>query len=190
MTKQSFWKSTSFKCIWVLLLIVLTSGILLTFCNALFYVSDAERLDRAVKKIYGKSVETVEVVVDDDYQNEIANIQLIYQVTEDGNYLVKSQGLNGFSGGSVTCWVVVQNDGTNITGIGNVIIDNNVGQSYIAKIKDKFLKMFGADYEDGIEYKTDDGYFSSGATNSSRSIDNAVNGAIDYVKTVILGGVA
>ena len=62
-TVKGFVKSTSFKCIAVLLAIVLVSGILLTVCNSLFYVSAAEKLQRTLNKIYGKEVTAEEVEI-------------------------------------------------------------------------------------------------------------------------------
>ena len=57
MNAKEFFKGTAFKCIVVLLSIVLICGVLLTFANALFAVSDQERLDRAIADIYGEQVE-------------------------------------------------------------------------------------------------------------------------------------
>lgn len=59
MSAKSFFKSTAFKCIVVLLSIVLLCSVFLTICNALFYVSDEERLNRALSELYdGESVTT------------------------------------------------------------------------------------------------------------------------------------
>ena len=49
---KEFFKSTSFKCIAVLLVIVLVCGILLTICNSLFAISPEEELNRVLGKIY------------------------------------------------------------------------------------------------------------------------------------------
>lgn len=59
MSAKSFFQSTAFKCIVVLLSIVLLCSVFLTICNALFYVSDDERLNRALSELYdGESVTT------------------------------------------------------------------------------------------------------------------------------------
>lgn len=107
MTAKQFFKSTAFKCIAVLLSILIVCGILLTIFNSLFYVSAEEKFDRAVKKIYGKSVETEKVVLTDDMKVKFSSstIEEVYKVKDDGNYLIKSCGKQGF-GGDVTCWVV------------------------------------------------------------------------------------
>ena len=52
MSAKSFFQSTAFKCIVVLLSIVLLCSVFLTICNALFYVSDDERLNRALSELY------------------------------------------------------------------------------------------------------------------------------------------
>ena len=77
-TVKGFFKSTSFKCIAVLLAIVLISGILLTICNSLFYVSDAERLQRVLNSIYGREVTATEVGVD---EHNIGS----YEIITDGS---------------------------------------------------------------------------------------------------------
>ena len=63
-TVKGFFKSTSFKCIAVLLAIVLISGILLTICNSLFYVSEAERLQRVLSSVYGREVTATAIALD------------------------------------------------------------------------------------------------------------------------------
>lgn len=182
MDGKSFFKSTAFKCLITLLSIILICCIFLTFCNALFYVSDAERLDRAVAKIYGKSVTTEEVILAEGEETQTnATIQAAYVVVDDGNYLVKSTGKGGFSGGSVTCWVVVTLSAGEVNGIQKVVIDSNVGQSYIGKVTDAFLNSFTNEYK--AEYTVSDGYVSAGASYSSTAICNSVNGAIEFVKT-------
>ena len=83
---KEFFKSTAFKCIAVLLIIVLVSGILLTFCNALFYVSDQDKLDRVLSNIYGESVETTPFEKEDmvvEFDN--GTINSAYQVTDSSD---------------------------------------------------------------------------------------------------------
>lgn len=181
MKEKSFFKSTAFKCLVVLLSIVLICCIFLTFCNALFYVSDEERLERAVAKIYGEVVTTEELsLTDEEKAMSNATINAAYLVKDDGNYLIKSTGKGGFSGGSVTCWVVVCVTENNVSGIQRVVVDSNVGQSYIGKITDSFLNSFTTEYKE--EYGVSDGYVSAGASYSSAAICNSVNGAIEFVK--------
>ncbi|MDE6585262.1 MAG: hypothetical protein K2K80_01095 [Clostridia bacterium] len=180
MSAKQFFKSTVFKCLTTLLCVLLVCGIFLTVMNSLLSVSAEERFDRAINKIYGKSVQTVSVAVAD--YNSNATINEAYKVTSDGgNYLVKSTGKGGFEGGTVTCWVVVVVKNGAVNGIQKVTIDSNVGQSYISKVTQSFLNSFANKPAKDTYFYTDDGYLSSGATRSSNAICNAVNGAIDFV---------
>ncbi|MDE5667509.1 MAG: hypothetical protein K2I29_04650, partial [Clostridia bacterium] len=127
MTVKGFFKSNVFKCLVTLLCVLLVSGIFLTVMNGLLAVSDQERLDRAINKIYGKSVSYTELAVAD--YNSNATIEAAYKIKDDGNYLVKSTGKDGFDNGTITCWVVVEISGTSISGVGKVVIDSNKGQT-------------------------------------------------------------
>ena len=107
---KEFFKSTSFKCIAVLLAIVLVCGILLTICNSLFKVTDQERFDRVISQIYGKPVSTEEVELDElETKFDNGTINSAYKVKDDGNYLVNTTGKGGFrdGAGTVTLWTVI-----------------------------------------------------------------------------------
>lgn len=196
MTVKEFFKSTAFKCIAVLLSILLVCGILLTICNSLFYVSAEEKFDRAVQKIYGKPVATEKVELTDDMTVSFSasSVSEAYLV-EDGNYLIKSTGKQGF-GGDVTCWVVVRmsEDGKSVLGAGNIAVDKAAGESYLSKIDSSELAQFSKiEYEDGFKYELGVGgkdYIKTGASYTMRAISNAVNGAIEFVNVSILGGAA
>lgn len=186
MTAKQFFKSSAFKCIAVLLTILLVCGILLTVCNSLFYVSAEEKFDRAVKKIYGKSVQTEKIEFTDEMTTRFSNssVSEAYKVLDDGNYLIKSTGKQGF-GGDVTCWVVVRMDGETVAGAGNIAIDKAAGESYVSKIDKSELAHFSEiEYSDGFIYELGIGgkdYFKTGASYTMRAISNAVNGAIEFV---------
>ena len=181
MTAKQFFKSNVFKCIIALLCVLLVSGVFLTLMNALMHVSDEERLDRAISKIYGKSVNKTSVAVSDHYSD--ATIEEAYHITDDGNYLIKSTGKGGFDNGTVTCWVVVEVSGSAITGIGKVVVDSNKGQTQMAELKDSFYNKFSTGYSDGlIYYTTGDGFMVTNSTKSSAAVCNAVNGALEFVR--------
>lgn len=184
MTAKQFFKSTSFKCLVTLLCVLLVSGIFLTIMNSLLKVTDQEKFDRAIQKIYGKPV-TTEAVLTENF-NDKATIDEAYKVKEDGNYLVKATGKGGFDNGTVTCWVVVVVKNGAITGIDKVVIDSNKSQSYIGNINDKFLsefKNYNGEYYDAYSM------LRTGATLSATAICNAVNASIDYVNGKWLGNV-
>ncbi|MCM1437596.1 MAG: hypothetical protein NC131_00090 [Roseburia sp.] len=188
MTAKEFFKSTAFKCIVVLLSILLVCGILLTIFNSLFYVSAEEKFSRAVNKIYGKQVETQEIELTDDMTVKFSSssVSEAYKVVDDGNYLIKSTGKQGF-GGDVTCWVVVRmsEDGNEVLGAGNIAIDKAAGESYVSKLDSSELAQFSKiEYTEGFVYELGIGgedYFKTGASYTMRAISNAVNGAIEFV---------
>lgn len=183
----NFFKSKSFKCIIALLCVLLISGVFLTIMSGLLAVSDEERFERAINKIYGKSVKTEEVTVAD--YNSNATIVEAYKVKDDGNYLVKSAGKGGYDGGTVTCWIVVEIKSGKVGGIGNIVIDSNTKQTQMAEISSSFLKKFSEGYSEGIYYSPADGFLVSGSTRTSNAICNAVNGALDFVNA-LFGNVA
>lgn len=199
MTVKEFFKSTAFKCIMVLLAIVLVCGILLTICNTLFYVSDAERAERDRQKllqnivsIYGSEadIETVDTSeLETSYSN--GSISSAYYVPADGNYIINSTGTGGFSGGTVTCWVVVEiTDGT-VSGIGNVTVSSNTSQSWIGKVPDEALEYFGENFESGGSFSVSDwgtgsNSLTGGATMSTTAIVNSVNTALEFVRTQLV----
>lgn len=186
MTVKEFFKSNVFKCLATLLGVLLICGVFLTIMNGLLEVTDEERLSRAISKIYGQNVTTEQVEIKNGAVDE-ANILEAYHVLDDGNYLVKSRGKGGFNSGTVTCWVVVKIENKNVSGIKKVTVDSNVGQTQIGEIKDAYLNKFTEGYADGLIYSTDGGFLVGGSTMTSNAVCNAVNGAITYVKTEVLG---
>ena len=190
MSAKSFFKSTAFKCIIVLLSIVLLCSVFLTICNALFYVSDEERLDRALAELYdGESVSTelapgADALGDGEQVGRavVLTARIVTSENHAGDWLVQTQGLDGYNGGTVTCWVVIETQENAVSGVGAVSISSNEGQSYIGRITQEFLNGFSENFN-GEPYP--DGMVSSGASYSSTAIRNAVNGALEYVKTSV-----
>ena len=190
MSVKQFFKGTAFKCIAVLLAIMLVCGILLTICNSLFYVTDQEKFDRVISKIYGKSVTTEEVDLSEvETSFDKGSINSAYKVTDDGNYLVNATGVGGFAG-TVTCWVVVKIDNNAVGGIGNVIIESTQGETYINKIPSGAFNFYSENYVDGEAYDVSDlknANLTGGATMSMTAVTNCVNTSIDFIKSQILG---
>lgn len=193
MTVKQFFKSTAFKCIVALLSILLVCGIFLTVMYGFLEVTDQERFDRAIKKIYGKEVNYEQIDISDEETSfEYSTVIEAYLVTDDGNYLVKMEGREGFAG-TVTCWVVVEmgEDGKTIDGIMKIVIDSAPSESYISKIKQSNLDELAAKAEYGKELEGGfihgsstahgEDYVKTGASCSMRAISNAVNGAMDFV---------
>lgn len=180
MTAKQFFKSTTFKCLITLLCVLLVSGIFLTVMNSLLKVTDQERFDRAINKIYGKSVKTDAITITEQY-NDNATVEEAYLIKDDGNYLIKSTGKGGFDNGTVTCWVVVVVKNGAVSGVDKVVIDSNKAQSYIGNINDKFLNGFKENFVAGTPFNVNVGFVKTGATRSGNAICNAVNGAVDFV---------
>lgn len=164
---------------------LLFSGIFLTVAYAFLQVTDEERTLRAIAKIYGeqKKITAVEITADVEKQGQAAIIEA-YKV-EDGNYLVKSKGKGGF-GGTVTCWVRVDIENGAIAKVNKVVIEKSDGETQLNQI-DFLSKYFDTPYSDGLIYGKDNGFITSGSSMSSAAINNAVNGAVSFVKIVGLG---
>lgn len=186
MKVKDFFKSNSFRCVAVLLGIVLVCSILLTICNSLFAVTDEDRLARAISQIYGQSVEFEQLEVDEDFAFDKANVNSIYEIkTFSDEYLLSVTGKDGYNGGNVTVWAVVSaSDGIKIK---KVVISGNEGQSYINKVtSDALSALVGKQDGAGFSDFSADG-IKTGATRSMRAIANALNGAKAYI-TALKGG--
>ena len=198
MTVKEFFKTTAFKCIAVLLSIVLICCIALTICDSLFEVTAKERLDRAIAEIYGESVEyTVAEIDEDKGDTALYSIDELYDLSgkHENEFLMKITGKGGFNSGSVTCWVVAtvspvsgeDGDGFEFGGITKATIDSNVNQSYIHYITNDAIQAV-INKQDGDGFTSyDTNGIKTGATYSLGSIANALNGAKEYVEAVYCG---
>ncbi len=244
MKTKDFFKSNSFKCILVLLIITLVCGAVIAACAVLFRVSDEERLNRSLAKIYG-SVEDIpkysEITVrksdggelegdaksrsitlfhdsqgfypDDPAelakpeQERMSSYTAVIQqviMDETGKCLVKSRGKGcGFTGGSVTVWVMFA-IGDGVEKIEKAVYVNNEtdsSQTLIGQFGDAFFAEYTTDEATAVV--TGGGYFvtgkmsvggdnieviSSGATYTSTAMDVAVNGALYYVREQLPNG--
>ena len=189
---KEFFKSTAFKCIAVLLIIVLVSGILLTFCNALFYVSDQDKLDRVLSNIYGESVETTPFEKEDmvvEFDN--GTINSAYQVTDSSDYIINSSGTGGFYG-KVTCWVVVEVKDNAVSGIRRVVLEGaDNDKEYTSHISEDKYNYFSDSFsEEGFtvnDWKNDSLHGGATPTSTMTAIVNSVNTALEFVRTQVLG---
>jgi copper chaperone CopZ len=185
MTVKQFFKSTAFKCLAVLMVIMLVCGVFLTLCDSIFSVSDQEKLDRAISKIYGASVTKEEIeITEANSTYDDATINSAYLITDDGNYLVNCTGKEGYEHGTVTCWVVVKMNAGAIAGVNKVMVDSSTAQTLMSYITTSYLNTFADKYTDGIKYSIDDGFAVTGASKSSNAICNSVNGALSFVKAL------
>ena len=202
MTVRQFFKSNAFKSLAVLIAIVLVAGGLLAIFNDLLYISDEERLNRTLSSIYGEPVTAEEVTLDDaDTETPYGTVNAAYYIVDDGNYLLQSTGIGGYSNGTVTLWTVLacsgsrENGDLTLTGIDKVVYESNQGQSWIANIQQSFYDNFAAHDEliaDGgyftaISGSTDDlNNVQTGVSEASNAACNAVNAALYCFRSVFV----
>ncbi len=191
MSAKQFFKGTAFKCIVVLLSIVLICGVLLTICNSLFFVSAEEKLARAFTKLYGEEVAYETQTTDDTINITDCTVNEVYKITTyEGDYLVNATGAGGYSNGTVTCWIIVTTKDGAVEGIKNVSIASNVGQSFITKVTGSAIDAVIAKQDEAgfTSYNTDN--IKTGASFSLGAVANAMNGAVEYVNAKYCGNVS
>lgn len=176
MKVKDFFKSKTFKCVLVLLVIALISGGLLSVFSDVLSVSEEERTMRAIKSIYGSEVayETVfdyETATADFTSTEKGYVEKVYLLA-DGNYLMKATGKNGYKNGTITVWAIVS--------AGS---DARIASLSIASYdKQTLMSKFDAGTVDKAK---DSDVVVSGATYSSKALNNAVSAIKYYVTNVI-----
>lgn len=194
---KAFLKSNAFRCLAVLLSIVIVSGGLLAIFNDLLYVyvDPNQELSDQITASFGKAYEHSDNLVTDankTYAN--GSVKEGYSVnTESGTqYLVKAVGNDAFGGGTVTVWVAVECANNAVSGVGLVsFYETDVSKYY--KTDDAFFANFNnhdSEVVAGQLFGTDSGIvnMTTGATASSLAINNAVNTAVAFVKNHLGGG--
>lgn len=190
---KDFFKSTAFKCIIVLLAIALISGGLLSILNDVLNVSEEEKLARVISNLYGgENISyTVNEIPEDFDASDYGTVNKAYTLS-DGNLIINSTGINGYKGGTVTVWcVAIVTDGE-FNGLKSVAIDEYTKQTLMSQFSDSFTVVYSSETElikEGYLFSVEEGdgliqNVNSGATMSSRAINNAVNAAILYAREV------
>ena len=203
---MKFYKTTWFKCVAVLLSILLVSGALIAILSDLLFVSPEMRTNRAIKKIYGEEM-TYSVVFDADGEKndsylldsekpliiyDEGRINKIYIIGDSSqseyDLLFQSVGYQGYKGGSVTVWTLVK---VSLTyNIDKVVLEGYEKQTLMSKFSKEYFLGFKLDditdaYQKGELFTTaTDGVNSkavTGATYSATACVNAVNCVIKYV---------
>lgn len=168
------------KAIAVLVIICLICCLLLALCNDLLYISEEEKFNRKLAKIYPGTF-TVDTSFSQTPVKEFAaepnygNIVKVYKST-DGDYILQSKGIGGYNNGSVTLYVAVSATEDTIVGWG---IESSDGQTFIANISDKYQKEWyiGTRVDGDLSLG---GNKVSGTTMSSTAVNNAINMAAYY----------
>ncbi len=206
MKAKEFFKSNSFRCIIVLLAVTLVCGVILALCNDLFYVSDREMFERSIVKIYdGDASQLIDLIPDDadEIKYTTYNCEALIldaHKSPDGKiWLVQSKGNKcGYQNGSVTLWVNMSVENGALAAINKIIVDSyDSSQTLIGSISEAYLAEYSSEkYGDIV---TGGGHFSNvkmsaedttdanealaaGATYTSKAVNAAVNGAMDFVR--------
>jgi len=190
--KKNIFKSDIFRCVAVLLFIMVIAGGLLAILNDVLFVSAEERLNRAVKKDYGKSVTAVEETIDyKPTDKEKGMIDKVYAFTNEGKdyKLFKSTGYEGYKGGTITLWILVPYAEGKPEKIQKVVLGDSDKQTLMSKLTGKFYGAYAElnidEIKDGKLVSVKDGNdfknVVSGATKSSNAANNAVNVVLLYL---------
>lgn len=172
----------SVKTVAVLVIICLVCCLLLSVCNDLFYISDEERFQRSMAKIYPNFVndESFNGTLNGTYKTnaDFGEIKSVARST-DGAYIVEAVGNGGYQGGTVTLYVVVGSDAK----ILGWTVKENVNQSYINRIP----ANAGTTWYVGEDVSGDLALNMSGATvvATSTAINHAVNMAAYYCRNAL-----
>lgn len=185
----------------VLVVIALISGALLSVLNNVLYVSDEERTNRDLSKVY-QSESFTELQIDDEYSKyrciidgkEVeGEVIYVYQAA-DGAIIIKTKGPIGYKGRSEI--VMAVKDGV----IVNMIVSSFGGDDKTTTIKDKYLKQYtGKTVDENLKFvmggasAEGDVDVSGGASSkfTMNSICVAANTAVYYLNnTDVMGGAA
>ena len=88
------------KAVAVLVVICLVCCLLLALCNDLLYVTEEEKFNRAMRKIYPEFSLAEEVALDSKYSSNATygEVLSVFKST-DGAYILQTKGIGGFSSG-------------------------------------------------------------------------------------------
>lgn len=172
------------KPITVMLSIILLCGGLLAILSDLLFVTQEERIQRAIDKIYSEESvqleQTIDIsAIDMTEFNDIGAIKACYKL-DNGDYLVLSTGKKGYSNGTVTTYVAIDKD----LKVKNVVEDSYTGQTLMAKLSNLYENFIGksaSDSQDEVKEVV------TGATYSATAASNSVYVALQLVSKVIGG---
>lgn len=170
--KQNFFKTNAFKCILVLMCIMLFSGGLLSILNDVLAVSSEERLSRAIVKVYGKKVDVKLIAATDEngetlkdadgndipltFECNYGTVNTIYFFEDEGEsfLLYNATGNKGYKDGTITLWLLIALDqgdysqksieeiNGNAAGIQKVVLDGYQKQTLMSKLGGRFYSAY------------------------------------------------
>ena len=174
----------------VLVVIALVSGGLLAILNDLLFVSEEERTNRSLNKVYASESFT-ELEIDADYASNADYGEIVYLYeAADGTIIISAKGQKGWKGQSEI--VMAVNNGT----IVNMIVSTYGGDDKTTSIDADYLKQYTgmqvtADLKFTVSGEVGAVDVSSGAsaTHTMGSICSAANMAVYYlVNSDVMGG--
>lgn len=174
----------------VLVVIALVSGGLLAILNDLLFVSEEERTNRSLNKVYASESFT-ELEIDADYASNADYGEIVYLYeAADGTIIISARGQKGWKGQSEI--VMAVNNGT----IVNMIVSTYGGDDKTTSIDADYLKQYTgmqvtADLKFTVSGEAGTVDVSSGAsaTHTMGSICSAANMAVYYlVNSDVMGG--
>ena len=120
----------------VLVVIALVSGGLLAILNDLLFVSEEERTNRSLNKVYASESFT-ELEIDADYASNADYGEIVYLYeAADGTIIISARGQKGWKGQSQIV-MAVSTDGT----IVNMIVGDYGGDDKTTSIDAHYLKQ-------------------------------------------------
>lgn len=179
------------KAVAVLVIICLVCALLLALCNDLLYVSDEERFNRSIQKVYAgfENDSSFNGALDSAYKSN-PNYGEVLEVkrSTDGAYVLTVKGTVGaFNGGSVTVLVAIT--GNPDPKIAGWALQSNEGQTFAANITEKHQQTWfiGASVSDVQANATPNAGQGkgSGATYTENAIANAINMACYYCQNAL-----
>ena len=172
------WQSV--RAVATLVLICLVCCLLLALCNDLLYISEEEKFNRKLAKVYPGTF-TMDTKYNQNPVSDFADnpnygsILKVYKSVE-GDYILQSRGIGGYGNGTVTLYVAISASDSTIVGWA---IESNNGQTFIGNITEKYTKEWyvGSRVDGDLSLGNNK---VSGTTLSSTAINNAINMAAFY----------
>lgn len=169
------------KAIAVLVCICLVCGALLALCNDIFYISDEERFNRSMSKIYpGLDINNVKTVdLNSEFTSNATYGEIKSVVTDGKVYIIEALGIGGYQGGTVTLYVIVGADAKIISWA----VKEHTNQSYIDQVPEKA----GTTWYNGYDVSSAFEKVQTGSTlkETPIAIGNAVNMAAYYCRSAL-----
>lgn len=192
-TKSKKSLNPSVLAVLVLVVIALVSGGVLAILNDLLYVSDEERTNRSLNKVYASESFT-EMTIDSAYASNPQYGEMVYLYkAADGTIIISARGLKGWKGNSEIV-MAVSTEGK----IVNMIVSTYGGDDKTTSISGAYLaKYSGMQVTEDLVFTTSpsgaagevDVSTGATATHTMSSICSAANMAVYYLNNSgILGG--